>query len=54
MGSPFDLTQFDKIGSQTQAYFSQHVVAWAMAAQIVVIGCALLLAYKISGVCALG
>ena len=49
MGSPFDLTQFDKIGSQAQAYFSQYVLSWAMAAQIVVIGCALLLAYKISG-----
>ena len=49
MGIPFDLAQFDKIGSQAQEYFFQHVLSWAMAAQIVVIGCALLLAYKISG-----
>jgi hypothetical protein len=49
MGSPFDLAQLDKIGSQAREYFLQHVLSWAMAAQIVVIGCALLLAYKISG-----
>jgi len=50
MGSPFDLAQLDKIGSQAQAYFSEHALSWSMAAQIVVIGGALLLAYKISGV----
>jgi small-conductance mechanosensitive channel len=49
MGSPFDLAQLDKIGSQAREYFFQHVLSWAMAAQIVVIGGALLLAYKISG-----
>jgi small-conductance mechanosensitive channel len=49
MGSPFDLAQLDKIGSQAREYFFQHVLSWAMAAQILVIGCALLLAYKISG-----
>jgi small-conductance mechanosensitive channel len=49
MGNPFDLAQLDKIGSQAQAYFFQQVLSWSMAAQIVVIGCALLLAYKISG-----
>ena len=49
MGSPFDLAQLDKIWFQARAYFFQHVFSWAMAAQIVVIGCALLLAYKISG-----
>jgi small-conductance mechanosensitive channel len=49
MGSPFDLAQLDKIGSQAQEYFFQHVLSWSTAAQIVVIGCALLLAYKISG-----
>jgi len=49
MGIPFDLAHFDKIGSQAQAYFSQHVLSWAMAAQIVAIGCALLLAHKASG-----
>ena len=49
MGSPFDLAQLDKIWSQAREYFFQHVLSWAMAAQIVVIGCALLLAYKISG-----
>ena len=45
----FYLASFQKIWSQAQAYFSQHVLSWAMAAQIVVIVCALLLAYKISG-----
>src|SRR5512143_739378 len=49
MGSPFDLAQLDKIGSQAREYFFQHVLSWAMAAQIVVIGCALLLARKASG-----
>jgi small-conductance mechanosensitive channel len=49
MGSPFDLAQLDKMWSQAHAYFFQHVLSWAMAAQIVVIGGALLLAYKISG-----
>jgi small-conductance mechanosensitive channel len=49
MNISLELAQFQKIWSQAQAYFSQHVLSWAMAAQIVVIGCALLLAYKISG-----
>ena len=49
MGSPFNLAQLDKIGSQAREYFFQHVLSWSMAAQTVVIGCALLLAYKISG-----
>jgi len=38
------LDQFQKIWLQVQVYFSQHVLSWAMAAQIVVIGAALLLA----------
>ena len=49
MNISLDLAQFQKIWSSAQAYFSQHVLSWAMAAQIVVIGGALLLAYKISG-----
>jgi small-conductance mechanosensitive channel len=49
MSISFDLASFQKIWSQAQVYFSQHVLSWAMAAQIVVIACALLLAYKISG-----
>jgi len=49
MAIPFDLAHFDKIGYQAREYFFQHVASSAMAAQIVVIGCALLLAYKISG-----
>ena len=48
MNISLDLAQFQKIWSQTQAYFSQHVFSWAMAAQIVVIGCALLLARNVS------
>ena len=49
MSSPFDLAQIDKIGSQAREYFFQHVLSWAMAVQIIVIGCALLLARKVSG-----
>ena len=49
MGSPFDLAHVDKIGSQAREYFFQHVLSWSMAAQIVVIGGALLLARKASG-----
>ena len=49
MSSPFDLAQVDKIGSQAREYFFQHVLSWAMAVQIIVIGCALLLARKVSG-----
>jgi small-conductance mechanosensitive channel len=44
-----DTALFQKIWSQAQAYFSQHVLSWSMAAQLVVIGCALLLAHKIIG-----
>jgi small-conductance mechanosensitive channel len=49
MNISLDLAAFQKIWSPAQAYFSQHLLSWAMAAQIVVIGGALLLAYKISG-----
>ena len=49
MGSPFDLAQLDKIGSQAREYFLQHVLSWAMAAQLVVIGGALVLASQASG-----
>ncbi|MFH1596229.1 MAG: hypothetical protein ABIG94_07670 [Pseudomonadota bacterium] len=49
MGSPFDLAQLDKIGSQTREYFFHHVLSSSMAAQIVAIGGALLLAHKASG-----
>ena len=48
MGSPFDLAHLDKIGAQVRHYYYRHVFSWDMAAQIVVIGCALFLAYKIS------
>ena len=46
MGSPFDPAHFDKIWSQTHEYFLQHVLSWAMAAQMAIVGGALLLAYK--------
>ena len=49
MGSPFDLAHVDKIWSQAHEYFFQHVLSSSMAVQIVVIGCALLLAHKASG-----
>ena len=48
MGIPFDLAYFDKIGSQAREYFFQNVLSWSMAAQIVAIGCALLLARQAS------
>jgi small-conductance mechanosensitive channel len=49
MNNSLDLARFQGIWSQAQAYFSQHVLSWAMAAQIVVISCALLLAHQASG-----
>jgi small-conductance mechanosensitive channel len=49
MSISLDPAQFQEIWSSAQVYFSQHVLSWAMGAQVVVIGCALLLAYKISG-----
>jgi len=49
MNISLDLAQFQKIWSPAQAYFSQHVLSWSMAAQIAAIGCALLLARKVSG-----
>jgi small-conductance mechanosensitive channel len=49
MANPFDLASIEQLKSLAYGYLSHHVFAWAMAAQIVVIGCALLLAHKISG-----
>jgi small-conductance mechanosensitive channel len=49
MGSPFNLAHVDKIWSQAHEYFLQHVLSWSVAAQVVVIGCVLLLAHKVSG-----
>jgi hypothetical protein len=48
MGNLFDRASIEQIVSPAYGYFSHHVFAWAMAAQIVFIGCALLLAHKIS------
>jgi len=44
MANPFDPAFFDKIGSQARDYLFQHVLSFAMAVQIVVIGCAIILA----------
>ncbi len=41
MAIPFDPASIDRIVVQAHDYFSQHVISWAMAAQIVVIGCAI-------------
>jgi small-conductance mechanosensitive channel len=49
MGIPVDLAHADKMWSQAQVYFSQHVLSWAMAAQLAVIGGALLAAHKVNG-----
>ena len=40
---------FEQIGSQARDYFSQNVLSWAMAVQVVVIIGALLLARKVGG-----
>jgi small-conductance mechanosensitive channel len=48
MGNPFDLASIEQLVSQVRHYYSRHVISWDMAIQIVVIGCALFLAYKIS------
>ena len=49
MDASVDPALFQKIWSMAQEYFVQHVLSWAMLAQIVAIGCALLIAYKASG-----
>ena len=49
MGILVDLAHVDQIGSQAHEYFFQHVLSWAMAAQIAVIGGALLIALKAGG-----
>jgi hypothetical protein len=49
MDASVDLTPFQKIWSPAREYLFQHVLSWAMAAQIVVSGCALLLAHQASG-----
>ncbi len=49
MGIPFDSVFTSKMVSQAQEYLFQQVFSWSMAAQIAVIGCALLLARKITG-----
>jgi small-conductance mechanosensitive channel len=43
---PFDQAFLDHLGSQARDYFFQHVLSWAMAVQVVVIGCAILLAFR--------
>ncbi len=48
MSSPFDLA-LNQLVSQAQAYFFQYMLSWALPAQVAVIGCALLLARKVSG-----
>ena len=49
MNIPFDLGSVEQILLPVREYFFTRVLSWAMAAQIVVIGCALLLAHKASG-----
>jgi small-conductance mechanosensitive channel len=49
MGNPSNLASIEQLGSQAYGYFFHHVFTLAMAGQIVVIGCALLLARQISG-----
>jgi len=45
MATPFDPAFFDQLIPRAREYFSQNVISWAMAVQIVVIGCAILLAH---------
>ena len=44
MATPLHPAFFDKISTQAQEYVHQQVLSWAMAVQLVVIGCAILLA----------
>ena len=48
MGMPFHLNHLDKVWSQTQEYFFQQVLSWAMAIQVVVIAGAVFLAHKVT------
>ncbi|MGB8992835.1 MAG: mechanosensitive ion channel domain-containing protein [Desulfobaccales bacterium] len=50
MGNPFDLASVDQIVLRAREYFFHDVLIWAMVAQIATAGCALLLAYKVTGV----
>jgi len=46
MNTFLDMAPFQKIWLQVQAFFWQQVLSWAMVAQIVVIACAILLAFR--------
>ena len=46
MGIPFNLASVNQLVSQAREYFFLNVVSWAMAGQIVVIACAILLAFR--------
>lgn len=50
MSISLDHASLDQLGSRAREYFFQHVFSWAMAAQIAVVVCALLLAYKATSV----
>ena len=46
MNTFLDMAPFQKIWPQAQVFFWQQVLSWAMVAQIVVIACAILLAFR--------
>jgi small-conductance mechanosensitive channel len=46
MSISLDHASLDQLGSRAREYFFQHVLSWAMLAQIAVAACALLLAYR--------
>ncbi|MHB9074570.1 MAG: mechanosensitive ion channel family protein [Desulfobaccales bacterium] len=46
MNSPFALASLNQLVSQARDYFFLHILSWTMLAQVVIAGCALLLAYK--------
>jgi small-conductance mechanosensitive channel len=48
MNFPFDLAHFDKIVSQFREYFFLQILSWAMLMQLAVVGCAFLVAYRIT------
>jgi small-conductance mechanosensitive channel len=48
MVDPLDLASIDQLASHAREYFFQHVLSWAMVAQIIVAGGALLLAIKVT------
>ena len=50
MDSPFDLASLSQLVAAARKYLFQHVLSWAMVAQIATATGAILLAYTVTGV----